>query len=289
MKGLIVLCLLFGTVLANDHNPDENQGSSDPNTFEGDMILTPEQRYKAEHGMDVDSSGDKRGASRYRLWPGGVVVYAIQSILARNYWAMAAIRAGMSEWTTKTCIRFKRRTNEAAYVYFRYGSGCSSYVGRIGRPQPITLARGCWKRGIVAHEIGHALGFYHEQSRPDRDRYVTIVWANIIHPYKRNFYKYPRSMIDSLGTPYDYGSVMHYGSKYFSKNGRPTILVKRSGAVIGQRRGLSAIDAKQANLLYKNLCKPACQDRYYWCPRYRRYCRYSSFMRKYCRKTCNTC
>jgi len=47
------------------------------------MIFTPEQRYKAEHGMDVDSSGGKRGSSRYRLWPNGVVVYAIQSTLGK--------------------------------------------------------------------------------------------------------------------------------------------------------------------------------------------------------------
>jgi len=163
----------------------------------------------------------------------------------------------MKDWTTKTCIRFKRRTNEAAYIEFRRGSGCSSYVGRIGRRQYITLASGCWRKGIVAHEIGHAVGFYHEQSRPDRDNYVTIVWANIRSNRRNNFRKYPRSTIDSLGTPYDYGSVMHYGRKSFSRNRRPTILVKKSGAVIGQRRGLSAIDAQQANLLYKSLCVQA--------------------------------
>ena len=56
----------------------ENSGINDTNLFEGDMILTPEQRWKAEHEIDVDSSSDrKRGSSRLRLWPGGIVVYAI--------------------------------------------------------------------------------------------------------------------------------------------------------------------------------------------------------------------
>ena len=47
------------------------------------MILTPEQRYKAEHGMDVDSSDLKRGAIRFGLWPRGVVVYAIDTALCK--------------------------------------------------------------------------------------------------------------------------------------------------------------------------------------------------------------
>ena len=46
------------------------------------------------------------------------------------------------------------------------------------------------------------------------------------------FHKYRRSTIDSLLRPYDYGSVMHYKSKAFSKNGKPTMIVKKHGYVL---------------------------------------------------------
>ncbi len=58
-------------------------------------------------------------------------------------------------------------------------SRCSSPVGYRGRVNSIKLARGCLRKGIIIHEIMHTLGFFHEQSRPDRDRYVTINWHNI--------------------------------------------------------------------------------------------------------------
>ena len=61
----------------------ENQGVNDPNLYEGDMILTQEQRYRAEHGLDVDGSGNKRGSSKFPKWPGGVIVYAIELTLGK--------------------------------------------------------------------------------------------------------------------------------------------------------------------------------------------------------------
>lgn len=57
---------------------------------------------------------------------------------------------------------------------------CSSYVGHRGGSQSMSLANSCVNRhGTIIHEFLHALGFYHEQSRSDRDRHVTIKWNNI--------------------------------------------------------------------------------------------------------------
>ena len=56
---------------------------------------------------------------------------------------------------------------------------CWSYLGKVrSGAQQVSLGRGCYL-AIPAHEIMHALGRYHEQSRADRDRHVRIVTANI--------------------------------------------------------------------------------------------------------------
>ena len=40
-----------------------------------------------------------------------------------NSKAMAVINKAMELWRTQTCVRFKKRTNENAYVYVHIGSG----------------------------------------------------------------------------------------------------------------------------------------------------------------------
>ena len=71
--------------------------------------------------------------------------------------------------------------------------------------------------GIVMHELMHAAGFWHEQSRADRDEHITINWANIQTGMEFNFLKYDLRKIDHLGAKYDTCSVMHYGAYAFAK------------------------------------------------------------------------
>ena len=83
------------------------------------------------------------------------------------------------------------------------------------------------------------LGFWHEQSRADRDRYVKINTQNIIRGMEYNFLKYSLNKINHLQATYDTCSVMHYGPYAFSRNRRPTISRTRessgAGCELGQR------------------------------------------------------
>ncbi|VDM49770.1 unnamed protein product [Toxocara canis] len=116
--------------------------------------------------------------------------------------------------------------------------------------QQMSLASGCVHKGTIIHEFMHAVGFFHEQARADRDNYITILHENILPGLEDQFYKRPLTEIDHLGTLYDYSSVMHYPSTAFSRNGRPTIQTKQAGVTIGHRSGLSPTDAYKINTLY---------------------------------------
>ena len=65
---------------------------------------------------------------------------------------------------------------------------CASFVGRIGGAQRLVFGKQC-KLGNIIHEIGHAIGFFHEMARPDRDEYVEIKWKNILPGMQHDFCK----------------------------------------------------------------------------------------------------
>jgi len=136
------------------------------------------------------------------------------------------------------------------------GGGCWSYVGRTATEgQSLSLGytdtSSCASKGVTQHEFMHALGFWHEQARADRDTYVEIHEENIRDGSAHAFNK--QTNVNSRGVAYDYGSVMHYPSKAFSKNGEATITAKQSGKTIGQRNAASHDDIIQLRLLYQ--CK----------------------------------
>jgi len=87
----------------------------------------------------------------------------------------------------------------------------------------------CTTKGRIVHELGHALGFLHEQNRPDRDSFVRIATENILDGYANQFDKYNGK---NFSTPYDYNSIMHSDDTELSKNGRKTIIPLRAGIVI---------------------------------------------------------
>ena len=82
------------------------------------------------------------------------------------------IHQAASEFNNRTggCVKWVERGAETDYVAIKSdNSGCWSYVGRISGRQYLNLQTpGCVYTGIVQHEMLHALGTWHEHSRPDR-------------------------------------------------------------------------------------------------------------------------
>ncbi len=225
--------------------------------FEGCCCLGTAEEMERQSGLVERAAADGEVAhavvisgAQYR-WPNALMPYTIDPGLPNKQRVTDAI----AHYHANTNLRFVERTAANASQYPNYvrvfkGDGCWSYVGMQGGKQDLSLADGC-STGNTIHEFGHAWSLWHEQSREDRDAFVTIHWQNIESGKSSNFNQHI-SDGDDIGA-YDYGSIMHYGSFAFSKNNQPTITPKQAGATIGQRTGLSAGDIAALHSIYRTM------------------------------------
>eukprot|EP00970_Alexandrium_tamarense_P004889 scaffold808_cov196-Alexandrium_tamarense.AAC.26 len=193
------------------------------------------------------------------------IPYKIKTTTYFDQETLETIAAALSHIEEETgVIKFVQQVAESEYIYFSYEtyySGiCASNLGRqAGAKTSIYLGwcRNKEHKGNIIHEVLHALGFWHEHSRPDRDDYITIQWDNIVAGAEDNFEKAAAVAVNSLGSPYDFNSIMHYTSNGFSIDSNLDTIVEKepleSWEKMGQRMRLSVNDINQLRLLYQ--CK----------------------------------
>ena len=250
----VVCCfpLTFAALLASaalaSMNSDDIEALVPPGyiLIEGDIIV-PEDFYDLRSSYTTDT------------WPGGVVPYEFDdNVTEANRMRM---RAAMDDWESRADVQFIPRMSENDYVHVLNAGVNTSYVGMIGGRQDLTI-NAWYAHDVLVHELGHALAFWHEQSRLDRDQYVQINWDNIQPNWA---YAYDTHAGSGVHGPYDFLSVMHYDDCDFSvccSSGQTcdcdsncftmTVLppYEEYQKVIGQANGISLGDSQGMGFLY---------------------------------------
>lgn len=207
----------------NDSSP-QDAPMYDPNLFEGDIVPTWDyivQNYSLELAEELVAKGilpkTKHALDSpviygteptFKLWRNYMAndIFVIPVFIPNTY--ISADKQAIKDALNKLAAASKvisfvwitsRYTNGTPFIEFFNGDSCSSYVGREGRysyfkeGQIITLKGSdsggghCIWSDTIQHEMMHALGFQHEQSRPDRNDYVDIVLSNVQSGHEHNF------------------------------------------------------------------------------------------------------
>ena len=204
------------------------------------------------------------------LWPDGIIPYTIDEELKGKE---TVILQAIKEWNEKTNVTFVHYELEGDWLRNHFGynakiwrihfvasdkNSSSSYVGlRKYSLAGKDKAQGVWLsknsgRDTVLHELGHAIGLWHEHNRPDRDQYIKILEENI---QKDHVDQYDIDS-ESIVGDYDFVSIMHYSQSTFAKDGKASFSLANgvtgiSSALIGNVQHISRGDIEAVNAMYR--------------------------------------
>ncbi len=223
--------------------------------YNSDIILSKEMLsdeppyFDPERAPSLDSDQKLALYGSVRKWPNNTVIYKLGNL---NSNLRAKLTEAFNRWSSKTNIKFKKHTNESYYVTIYEStsvcSGCgSASFGVRGTRGVIRLGYKA-STSLIAHEIGHTLGFVHEQTRSDRDNYVKIQWQNIQSGKEGNFRKSESAKL--LTDQFDIKSIMMYHAYGFSKNRKPTITLLNGDVYRGAQKTISPLDIAGTNKAY---------------------------------------
>ena len=225
--------------------------------FQGDIILEKVDSIDPRHPLS--SFGVKSLSLDYSqyLWPRVGNQYQIPYIITAGSGNLTNLNTAITQFnSTFSIIKFVARTTQTDYVNFYFDPNDNSAqgeatIGRAGGEQPVRGAGGSFNPctvGTILHEMGHAVGLWHEQSRPDRDTYISVNYANVV---KGSFYNYDQIYDDAQQTTlFDYASIMEYPAFSFSRNGAPVIESIPAGIPLSNPTGYTAADIDGIRRLY---------------------------------------